>query len=58
MTKKEYIELVGDDPEDMFGSDWQNIINEWTKSEFFCPVNNCGNAKDPEDATCGDESSH
>ena len=55
---KEYIELVGDDPEDMFGSDWQNIINEWTKSEFFCPVNNCGNAKDPEDATCGDESSH
>ena len=28
MTKKEYIEMTGEDPEDMFGPDWQNIIDE------------------------------
>jgi len=29
MTKAEYIELIGEDPEDMFGGDWENIINEY-----------------------------
>lgn len=28
MTKKDYIDLTGEDPEDMFGPDWENIINE------------------------------
>ena len=26
MTKKEYVALIGEDPEDMFGPDWENII--------------------------------
>jgi hypothetical protein len=58
MTKKEIIDLTGEDPEDMFGSDWANEIEDLVEADFFCPVNNCGNAKDPEDATCGDASSH
>ena len=28
ITKKEYIELTGESPEDMFGGDWENIIRE------------------------------
>ncbi len=26
MTRKQFIELMGEDPEDMFGQDWKNII--------------------------------
>ena len=26
MNKKQYKELVGEDPEDMFGTDWENAI--------------------------------
>jgi hypothetical protein len=29
MTKKEFIELTGDDPEDMFGGDWENELEEF-----------------------------
>lgn len=28
MTKNHYMELTGEDPEDMFGPDWQNIIDD------------------------------
>ena len=28
MTRKEYIELTGKDPEDMWGPDWENILEE------------------------------
>ena len=28
MTQKEFIELTGEYPEDMFGADWENIIEE------------------------------
>jgi len=26
MTKEEIIALTGEDPEDMFGSDWANVV--------------------------------
>lgn len=32
LTKKQYIELFGEDPVDMWGSDWENIIDEKTDS--------------------------
>lgn len=28
MTRKEYIELTGEYPEDMWGPDWKNILEE------------------------------
>ncbi len=28
MTKEEFIELTGENPEDIFGGDFQNIIDE------------------------------
>lgn len=28
MDKEEFIELTGEDPEDMFGPDWENEVNE------------------------------
>ena len=27
MTRKEYVDLFGEDPVDMFGPDWKNIID-------------------------------
>lgn len=32
MTKQQYIDLTGEDPEDMFGPDWKNIIEELNDS--------------------------
>lgn len=29
MTKKEYIDFTGENPEDMFGPDWANIIQDF-----------------------------
>lgn len=29
MTKREFIELIGEDPEDIFGPDWRNFLEEW-----------------------------
>lgn len=29
MTKKEFIELTGEAPEDMFGPDWENILRDF-----------------------------
>ena len=28
MTKKEFEELTGENPEDMFGGDWENEVEE------------------------------
>ena len=28
MTKKEFIEIFGENPEDMFGGDWENDISK------------------------------
>lgn len=28
MTRKEFIDLTGQDPEDMFGPDWENYLEE------------------------------
>ena len=30
MKKQEFIDLTGEDPEDMFGGDWENEIAELT----------------------------
>jgi len=29
MNKEEFVELTGEDPEDMFGGDWENEIEGW-----------------------------
>jgi len=29
MTKKEFEELVGENPEDVLGNDWENEIDNW-----------------------------
>lgn len=29
MTKKQFIELVGEDPVDVLGQDWENEVTEW-----------------------------
>ena len=36
MTREQFKKLVGEDPEDMFGSDWENYIEEFMK-EFNNP---------------------
>jgi hypothetical protein len=30
MTKKEFIELFGEDPEDVLGGDWRELIKEYS----------------------------
>ena len=32
MNKEEFVELTGEDPEDMFGGDWENEIEELEES--------------------------
>ena len=34
MTKREFIDLFGEDPEDMFGPDWKNLIEEFTEQKY------------------------
>lgn len=29
MTKQDFIELTGEDPEDMFGGDWETLLEEF-----------------------------
>ena len=29
MNKQQFIELTGEDPEDVLGNDWENIIEEY-----------------------------
>ena len=33
MTKEEFIELTGEDPEDVLGPDWENLIEEYAISK-------------------------
>jgi len=54
MDKKAFIDLIGENPEDMFGGDWKNKLEGLTEEDFFCPRNNCGNPIVPEDNICGD----
>lgn len=35
MTKQEFIEFTGEDPEDVFGGDWENIIEELEEVWFI-----------------------
>lgn len=36
MTKKEFIETFGENPEDMFGSDWHNELQDLAgENKFF-----------------------
>ena len=28
MTKEEFLELTGEEPEDMLGGDWENVVEE------------------------------
>lgn len=32
MTKKEFIEMIGEDPEDILGADWENYAEEFLES--------------------------
>ena len=47
MTKDEFKKLIGEDPEDLLGPDWENYIEEFMEdSEYFheghprggCPI--------------------
>ena len=33
MTKKEFAELTGQNPEDVLGGDWENIINDYERED-------------------------
>lgn len=33
MNKQEFMELTGEDPEDVFGGDWENIIEKLSKEK-------------------------
>lgn len=33
MTRKKFQEITGEDPEDMFGPDWRNILEELGEGE-------------------------
>lgn len=32
MTKQEFTDLFGENPEDVLGNDWQNIVEEYGES--------------------------
>lgn len=29
MTRKEFIDLTGEDPEDVLGADWENLVDDY-----------------------------
>lgn len=58
MTKEEYEKEFGQHPEEELGADWELFLGDYKISDGYCPMNNCGNSKGLEDATCGDASSH
>jgi len=31
MTKKEFVEMFGEDPEDILGPDWKNLADEYAE---------------------------
>lgn len=31
MTKKEFVELTGENPVDMFGENWRDVLKTWEK---------------------------
>lgn len=35
MNKKEFIELIGENPEDMFGGDWENTLADMIQDEEY-----------------------
>ena len=39
MNKKEFQELTGEDPEDMFGAEWENAIEEVLQCTHICSGN-------------------
>jgi len=39
MTKAEFIKLTGQDPEDMFGGDWQEVVEDIKDCEHMCTSN-------------------
>lgn len=41
MTKQEFIDLFGEDPEDMFGPDWENELAEWDEDESHQRFGGC-----------------
>ena len=42
MDKKTFMDLTGENPEDMFGSDWQNEINDIMTAGIINPCRDCG----------------
>jgi hypothetical protein len=35
MTKQEFYELTGENPEDVLGQDWENEVEEWLENNGF-----------------------
>jgi hypothetical protein len=33
MNKKEFIEIIGENPEDVFGCDWENELRNWEEND-------------------------
>lgn len=34
MTRQDFKDLTGEDPEDMFGPDWENILKEFEEEDW------------------------
>ena len=52
MKKQEFLELIGEDPEDILGGDWRNTIEDYEKSsgrEMCWDCNRIMTAKELED---------
>ena len=37
MTKREFMDMCGENPEDMFGADWKNQIADYDEDETTLP---------------------
>ncbi len=35
MTREKFFELTGEYPEDFFGEDWKNLIDEWSEDFYY-----------------------
>jgi hypothetical protein len=33
MTKEEFRELIGENPADVLGADWSNLVDDWDEEE-------------------------
>lgn len=51
MKRQAIIEATGEDPEDMFGPDWEDMVDQYSGDEAFCSGR--GKGCDHEEYFCG-----